>query len=634
MSDVVVNIRAEDNFSGVLGNFGSIVTGIESAIRLAADAFRIFGGFAMEGLEAIASYERMGASLQSLVASQLLMNGAAKDMASAMDVGAIAAEKLLGWIQEVAIKSPFTQEGVAQAFRMAMAYGFTTEEAKRLTQALIDFAAGSGATEYAMQAISRALGQISATGKVTGGDMLQLVNAGLPVTQILADGFGVTTAKIMEMREKGLLPAKESIEMITEYLENNFKGAGEAQSLTWAGLMGTFEDLKAMGLREFFGGLFDVIQPLAVEFSTWLQSEGMDKIGEWGAALGEFTQNVIDKIPGVITVISDLKDAFTTGGLDDVFANIFNEISNSIDAWVNSGGPKELTAAIIGFISDIGKGTEFQSGALAAAQDMLESLINALDKVDWNRIDVKFANVISAIDFSGSGDAFGKSLAAFFGAGVESNKSLAVEEIAKGLKEWVFAAFDAIEIAVTEGIRDMDGFKSLQAVGEALVEGIKTGFDNGIGGLFENATIFWDRFITHVKNILGIASPSTVFMSIGRDIVFGLIAGFSSAIGGFISLVSGFIDYILGIFAPFLEILGIDIGGGSGGVGDHDPGRTTPGTPSTGASGTTVNQYFAGATINVGSWDEIIYDCVYPNPFIGSTSGQLTGGGGGTGAPR
>jgi hypothetical protein len=109
MSDVVVNIRAEDNFSGVLGNFGSIVTGIESAIRLAADAFRIFGGFAMEGLEAIASYERMGASLQSLVASQLLMNGAAKDMASAMDVGAIAAEKLLGWIQEVAIKSPFTQ---------------------------------------------------------------------------------------------------------------------------------------------------------------------------------------------------------------------------------------------------------------------------------------------------------------------------------------------------------------------------------------------------------------------------------------------------------------------------------------------------------------------------------------------
>ena len=36
---VEVIIEAKDSFSGVLGNFGSIITGIESAIHLAADAF-------------------------------------------------------------------------------------------------------------------------------------------------------------------------------------------------------------------------------------------------------------------------------------------------------------------------------------------------------------------------------------------------------------------------------------------------------------------------------------------------------------------------------------------------------------------------------------------------------------------
>ncbi len=271
MSEVRIDVVAHDNFTGVLGNFGSILTGVTSAISLAGDALRAFGGFAMEGLDAIASYERLSASLTSLSASQILQAGAAESMTQAMTMAAPQAEELLKWIQELAIKSPFTSEGVAQAFRMAQAYGFTAEESKRLTQAMIDFTAGTGASEYAMQQIARALGQISATGKLTGGDMLQLVNAGLPVAQILADAFGVTTAEIMAMREKGLIPAKDAIEAITVYLETNFKGAAENQANTWAGLMGTFADLKTMGLREFFGGLADVLQPIAVGFATWLQ---------------------------------------------------------------------------------------------------------------------------------------------------------------------------------------------------------------------------------------------------------------------------------------------------------------------------------------------------------------------------
>src|SRR3990167_6550964 len=39
MAEVVIDVRAEDNFSGVLGNFGSIITGIESALNLVGDAF-------------------------------------------------------------------------------------------------------------------------------------------------------------------------------------------------------------------------------------------------------------------------------------------------------------------------------------------------------------------------------------------------------------------------------------------------------------------------------------------------------------------------------------------------------------------------------------------------------------------
>ena len=83
-ADVIVNIRAEDNFTGVLGNFGSIMTGVESVINLAADAFRTFGDFAMQGLEATASYERMSATMETLAARELLASGAVANWVEAV----------------------------------------------------------------------------------------------------------------------------------------------------------------------------------------------------------------------------------------------------------------------------------------------------------------------------------------------------------------------------------------------------------------------------------------------------------------------------------------------------------------------------------------------------------------------
>jgi tape measure domain-containing protein len=100
-----------------------------------------------------------------------------------------------------------------------------------------------------MSRIALALGQIEAKGKLSGQEILQLVNAGLPVVQILAEAFGKTTAEVTAMVSDGLVPANQAIEAITEYIENNFAGAAERQATTWAGLMGTFEDLKNMGLR-------------------------------------------------------------------------------------------------------------------------------------------------------------------------------------------------------------------------------------------------------------------------------------------------------------------------------------------------------------------------------------------------
>lgn len=577
---VVVDIVGRDNYSSTLGNFGNILTGLKSAIDLVGDGFRAFTGFAMEGLEAIGSYERLEASLTSLVASQMVQAGVAEDVASAMGVASLKAQELVQWNEELAINSPFTSEGVAQAFRMAMAYGFTADESKRLTEAMIDFASGTGATEASMQAIARALGQISATGKVTGGDMLQLVNAGLPVAQILADAFGVTTAEIMDMREKGLLPAKESIEAITVYLETNFAGAAERQALTWAGLLATFEDLKQIGLREFFGGLADAIQPLAVAFAEWMQTEGFDRLREWGDGLATLTTNLIE-FAQVFT--TNVRNAFEQGGIGEVILSLADEID-------------------------------------AALADLVSS-------INWTAIGTSL------------GDMVGQLFGAIFGDGIQGQESELAPVLGQALADLFVAAFAAAGPAIDKAFADWS-VKTGQSIDRAFAnwsvdigDSIKAGIINGLNAIDIGAQRWVDdHIINPIKRALGIASPSSVFAEIGRNVVLGLIAGITSMAGTLLNMITGIVEIILAPLQPVLDLLGVGSGTGSigtsstvgsgsglGGLGGGTAGSGTGGGTATGG-GVTNNFY---GTVNFNGLEQVGYDCPSPNPLVAASGNTL-----------
>ena len=277
---------------GGLAKIGQIAAGIVAS-QVFNTLANSFMDMTRQAFEAIGNYERLTASIETLTARELTNSGAANSMTEALAMAAPRAKELLDWIQKLAIKSPFTQDSVAVALRTALAYGFTTEQAQRLTQATIDFAAGSGAGEDAMNRIMLALGQIQARGKLSGQEILQLVNAGIPVTQVLAKAFNVTTAEITKMSQEGLIPADKAIEAIINSLETDFAGAAERQTETWAGLTSTFQDLKEIGLRKLFDGLAESIKPLAVNFSNWMQGEGFARLEKMGAIVGEITSEII-----------------------------------------------------------------------------------------------------------------------------------------------------------------------------------------------------------------------------------------------------------------------------------------------------------------------------------------------------
>lgn len=315
-------------FAVALGNV--LANAFTSLTRFVGRAIR---GMVTEAIDAIADFERLTATLENFVARELVATGAAEDMAEGLSMSSSRAEELLGWVEELTIKSPFSEQGVQQAFRTALAYGFNIDQAKDLTSAMIDFAAGTGAGTDAMGRLALALGQVRARGRLAGQEVLQMTEVGLPVLDILAKSFGKTTAEVQEMIERGQVSAEDAIGAIVTTMQTDFGGAAERQATTWAGLMSSFEDAKRIGLREFFMGAAQAIQPFAADLLDWLTGPGKEQLAEWGERLGNFVARMLElgqvKIPQIIEMIrtGDIAGLLGTLGVPD-------HVIDSIMEWV------------------------------------------------------------------------------------------------------------------------------------------------------------------------------------------------------------------------------------------------------------------------------------------------------------
>jgi hypothetical protein len=152
-------------FGSTLGSIGKQAAGVAIGVTIAKGAEVGVSALLNLGKTALGAYadlERLQASLQSMVARQnrAFEDGSLMSMAEAMQNAQGEAQALVGWIEKLAIQSPFTSQDIASSLRMSMAYGFTTQQAQRLTAAMLDFTAGSGASSESMNRIALALGHM------------------------------------------------------------------------------------------------------------------------------------------------------------------------------------------------------------------------------------------------------------------------------------------------------------------------------------------------------------------------------------------------------------------------------------------------------------------------------------------
>jgi tape measure domain-containing protein len=147
------------------------------------------------------------------------------------------AEAAYADFKDTALKTPFSVEGVAQAGKVMLAFGLTTEETAVATRQL---AVVAGATGGDLNNLARNLGQISAQGRAYTRDLNQFAIAGIPIYQELAKELGVSVVAVREFAEQGSIGFSEVSRALANLTEDGsaFAKLADKQLDTIAGQIG------------------------------------------------------------------------------------------------------------------------------------------------------------------------------------------------------------------------------------------------------------------------------------------------------------------------------------------------------------------------------------------------------------
>ena len=152
-----------------------------------------------------------------------------------------AANDMYERISEYGKVTPYDKAGLIEAQRTMMSFGIEGEKAFETLKQIGDIAMGD---KQKMQSLALAFAQMSSTGKLTGQDLMQMVNAGFNPLQEISKQTGKSVADLKKEMEKGAI----SVGMVESAFQSAtsegglFYNAIAEASETTAGKMAAIQD--------------------------------------------------------------------------------------------------------------------------------------------------------------------------------------------------------------------------------------------------------------------------------------------------------------------------------------------------------------------------------------------------------
>lgn len=345
-------------------NFAS---GYESRTRRLAAAMKV-GVLAAGGLLTAAATVgvKTAAANEQAAISFTTMLGSGKKAAS-----------FLNDLKSFAAKTPFEFPELQRAASSLISAGVEAKKVVPIMTTLGDVTSGMGTGAGGVQRATIALQQMNAAGKITGEDLNQLRDAGVPVYDLLAAATGRSKAAVTELASKGKLGAKD-LGLLMKALETGkglerFTGLMDKQSQSLSGMASTFKDTFSQGMADAVQPLIPVLKDglgLAISFTAAQMPKlrdgiagVMENLPKWKALFGQavlgakglydlvvkgdfsgklreafgweedspIVGQILSIRDGVVKTIESLKGADKGGAVSGIFANLGSGARSLVD---------------------------------------------------------------------------------------------------------------------------------------------------------------------------------------------------------------------------------------------------------------------------------------------------------------
>lgn len=248
-----------------------------------------------------------GAAYAGIIAPLKLANDAEQaNIAFTTMLGSAAkAKTFLSDLSNFANKTPFELPALRDSSKRLLAFGFASKQIIPMMTGIGNAASGLGLGADGIDRITLALGQMKAKGRLQGDEAMALTEAGIPVWDILAKKMKLTTAQVIKLSEKGLIPADKAINVLVKGMNDKFPNMMDKQSKSLGGLYSTIKDtFNSKILTKWGEGIATGIKPQLDRLVSWINNNG-PTIDRWSKNLQSAATQATD------WVVSKFRQTFT-----------------------------------------------------------------------------------------------------------------------------------------------------------------------------------------------------------------------------------------------------------------------------------------------------------------------------------
>lgn len=442
--ELFVKIGVDDQASDKISNLSSkLGNGLKTAAKVGAAAV----GAASTAIVALGKIGMdYNSQMEQYTTNFTTMLGSQQDAVKKVDE-----------LKKFAASTPLSMDDLAKGTQTLLAFGVESENSTKILRQLGDIALGNADK---MQRLSTAFGKATASGKVTGDTVQQMIDAGWnPLIQI-----SKAAGETMEETQKRMSAGAISVEELQSAMEavttgtGQFAGGMEAASHTTQGLISTLKD----NARALVG---EVFQPISDGLLGQVLPGAIEAIGQLTTAFQ--TNGVSGMVTAASSIIASFLSAFTSRLPE--FITLAMSMLQTLGSGISQNLPTITNAAFQAFMAFVQGLTQMLPGLANMALQMVMTLGQNL-----------IANAPQIVD-----------------AAVQLFTGF-INTLIEWLPQLIPLAFQIVTTLATSLIENIPTLaESVLQLGEAVVQGIMDGISAAWGGLVSWFTGLWDGLFSN-----------------------------------------------------------------------------------------------------------------------------------------